>query len=212
MARVADLERMVAAAEATALEGRSALAEENAKLVQLERELEDNRSGRHAANEQLSAIRGNSWLRRVVFKKSSGSAALNDHCDLLTQENATLRTRVDEFVTNTSKLGRQFLDLKDQRDELKRRLKEVEISFGQERAAHATLKAGHLDAMEAQRLSEANLQEKYSATTTRLAAAERLLAEARVGLHQQDAALREFEQRTLEKSLAAKSLDPDRRS
>jgi len=208
LARVADLERIVAAAEATSLEARSALAEENAKLEQMERELEDNRSGRHAASEQLSAIRGEfvtkeSRLQEVERQR----AALNDHCDLLTQEKATLRTRVEEFVANTSKLGRQFIDLKDQRDELKRRLKEAEISFGQERAAHATLKATHLDALEAQRLSEANLQEKYVATTARLEAAERLLAEARVGLHEQDAALREFEQQALEKSLAVKSLE-----
>ena len=97
--------------------------------------------------------------------------------------------------------------MKDQRDELKRRLEEVETSFGQEKTAHATLKAAHLDAMEAQRLSQANLQEKFVATTTRLEAAERLLAEARTGLHEQDATIREFEQQALEKSLAAKSLE-----
>ena len=34
-----------------------------------------------------------------------------------------------------------------------------------------------------------------------------LLAEARTGLHEQDATIREFEQQALEKSLAAKSLD-----
>ena len=97
--------------------------------------------------------------------------------------------------------------MKDQRDELKRRLEEVDTSFGPEKTAHATLKAAHLDAMEAQRLSQANLQEKFVATTTRLEAAERLLAEARTGLHEQDATIREFEQQALEKSLAAKSLE-----
>jgi chromosome segregation ATPase len=150
LARVADLERMVMATEATSSEARSALAEQSAKLEQTERELEDNRSGLHAASEQLSAIRGEfadkeSRLQEVERQR----ATLNDHCDLLTQENATLRTRVEEFVANTSKLGRQFIDLKDQRDELKQRLKEAEISFGREKAAHATLKASHLDAMEA---------------------------------------------------------------
>jgi len=115
--------------------------------------------------------------------------------------------RIEEFVANTSKLGRQLTDLKDQRDELKRRLEKVETSFGQEKTAHATLKAAHLDAMDAQRLSEANLQEKFVATTTRLEAAERLLSEARAGLHEQDAAIREFEQQALERSIAAKSLE-----
>jgi chromosome segregation ATPase len=61
--------------------------------------------------------------------------------------------------------------------------------------------------MEGQRLSQANLEERLIATTTRLEAAERLLTEARAGLHEQDAAIREFEQLSLDKSLAAKSLE-----
>jgi chromosome segregation ATPase len=208
LARVADLERTAMAAETTSSEAHSALAEQSVELKQMEQELEDNRSGLHAASEQLSAVRGEFAVKESRLQEVERQrATLNDHCDLLTQENATLRTRVEEFVANTSKLGRQFIDLKDQRDELKQRLKEVEISFGRERAAHATLRASHLDAMEAQRLNEANLQEKLVATSTRLEAAERLLAKARVGLHEQDAAIREFEQQTLEKSLAAKSLE-----
>jgi len=208
LARVADLERMVMAAEAASSEARSTLVEQNAKLERMERELEDNRRGLHAASEQLPAIRAefaakDNRLQEVERQR----ATLNDRCDLLTQENATLRMRIEEFVANTSKLGRQLTDLKDQRDELKRRLEKVETSFGQEKTAHATLKAAHLDAMDAQRLSEANLQEKFVATTTRLEAAERLLSEARAGLHEQDAAIREFEQQALERSIAAKSLE-----
>jgi Crescentin protein len=208
LARVADLERMVMESEAASSEARSTLAEQSAKREQMERELEDNRRGLRAANERLPAIRGEFAAKESLLQEVERQrAALNDRCDLLTQENATLRMRVEEFVANTSKLGRQFTNLKDQRDELKRRLEEVETSFGQEKTAHATLRAAHLDAMEAQRLSEANLQEKFVATTTRLEAAGRLLAEARVGLHEQDAAIREFEQQALEKSLATKSLE-----
>ena len=208
LARVADLEGMVMAAEAASSEAHSTLVEQNAKLERMERELEDNRRGLHAASEQLPAFRAefaakDNRLQEVERQR----ATLNDCCDLLTQENATLRMRIEEFVANTSKLRRQLTDLKDQRDELKRRLEKVETSFGQEKTAHATLKAAHLDAMEAQRLSEANLQEKFVATTTRLEAAERLLSEARAGLHEQDAAIRDFEQQALEKSLAAKSLE-----
>jgi chromosome segregation ATPase len=51
------------------------------------------------------------------------------------------------------------------------------------------------------------LREKLSATTTRLEAAEQLLVEARTGMHEQDATIRESEQRVLEKSLEAKSLE-----
>jgi hypothetical protein len=79
--------------------------------------------------------------------------------------------------------------------------------LGQETAAHAKLKAAHFDAIEAQRLNEANLQAKLAATSTRLEAAQRLLAEARAEMHEQDAGIRESEQRVLAQSIASKSLE-----
>ena len=115
--------------------------------------------------------------------------------------------RIQEFAINSAKLGRHSSGLEDQRDELKRRLDEVEAAFDQETAAHATLKAAHLDATEAERLSEASLQEKLAATTTRLEAAEQLLGEARAGMHEQDATIRELEQSVLEKSVVTRSLE-----
>ena len=132
---------------------------------------------------------------------------MNDHCGLLTQENDALRTRIEELVVNASKLSRQLNELRDERDELKGLLRELQTSFDHDTAAHAKLKAAHFEAIEAQRLSEANLQEKLSATTTRLEAAEQLLAEARTGMHEQDATIQKSEQRVLEKSLEAKSLE-----
>jgi len=111
------------------------------------------------------------------------------------------------LVVNASKLSRQLSELRDERDELKGLLRELQTSFDHDTAAHAKLKAAHFEAIEAQRLSEANLQEKLSATTTRLEAAEHLLVEARAGMDEQDATIRESEQRALEKSLEAKSLE-----
>jgi chromosome segregation ATPase len=134
-------------------------------------------------------------------------AALNDGCDVLIQENGTLRMRIEEFTVNTTKLGRRLGELEHQRDELKRRLEEVETSLSQETAAHAKLKAAHRDAVEAQQLSEANLQEKLAAGTARLETAERLLADARAGIHEEDATIRELEQRVFENSLAQRSLE-----
>lgn len=111
------------------------------------------------------------------------------------------------MVVDASKLSRQLSELRDERDELKGLLREREVSFDHETAAHAKLKAAHFEAIEARRLSEANLQEKLSATTTRLEAAEQLLVEARAGMQEQDATIRESEQRILEKSLETKSLE-----
>jgi len=59
----------------------------------------------------------------------------------------------------------------------------------------------------AQRLSETNLQEKLAAGTARLETAKQLLAEARAGIHEEDATIREFEQRVFENSLVQRSLE-----
>jgi chromosome segregation ATPase len=208
LARVSDLEQMVAAGEAASSAALAVLAERSANLEQTERDLDDNRRALHALSDQLPAIRTEfvtkeSRLREVEQQR----AALNDHCGLLTQENDALQTRTEELVVDASKLSRQLSELRDERDELKGLLRERETSYGHETAAHAKLKAAHLDAMEAQRLSEGGLREKLSATTTRLEAAEQLLVEARTGMHEQDATIRESEQRVLEKSLEAKSLE-----
>ena len=207
-ARVAELERVVTTGEAACSEARATVIERSAKLEQAERQLEDNRRVQDALSEQLQATRAefvNRENRLLEVERQRG--ALNDHCDLLAQENDWLRTKVEEFHILASKLGRELSELKDQRDELKRLLREVETSFGQETAAHAQLKAAHLDAMEAQRLNEANLQEKLAATTSRLDAAEQLLMEARAEMHEQDATILESKERLLKKSLEAKSLE-----
>lgn len=208
LARVADLEQVVTAGEAASSEARATLMERSARLERAVRELEDNRRALHALSEQLQAIRAEFVAkenRHHEVERQRG--ALNDHCGLLTQENDALRTRMEEFVVIASKLSRELSELKDQRDELKRLLGEIETSFGQETAAHAQLKSAHLDAVEAQRLNEANLQEKLAATTTRLDAAEQLLVEARAGMDEQDATIRESEHRAFERSLEAKSLE-----
>jgi chromosome segregation ATPase len=196
------------AAEAASSEERATLVERSAKLERAERELEDTRRGLFASKLQLPVIRDELVTKENRLREvEMHCAALNDGCDVLIQENGKLRMRIEEFIVNTTKLGRQLSELEHQRDELKRRLEEVETSLGQETAAHAKLKAAHRDAVEAQRLNEANLQEKLAAGTARLETAGRLLAEARAGIHEEDATIREFEQRVFENSLAAKSLE-----
>ena len=94
-----------------------------------------------------------------------------------------MRTRTEELVVDASKLSRQLSELGDERDELKGLLGKLETSYDHETAAQAKLKAAHFEAIESQRLNGASLQEKLSATTTRLEAAEQLLVEARAGMH-----------------------------
>ena len=208
LARASDLEQTVTAGEAASAAALEMLAERSAKLEQAEQDLDDNRRALHALSEQLPAIRTEFVSKETRLREvEQQRAALNDHCGLLTQENDALRTRTEELVVDASKLSRQLSELKDERDELKALLRERETSFDHETAAHAKLKAAHFEAIEVQRLNEASLQEKLSATTTRLEAAEQLLVEARAGMHEQEATIRESEQRALEKSLEAKSLE-----
>jgi crescentin len=86
-------------------------------------------------------------------------------------------------------------------------VEELETALTQERAAHAKLKAAHLDAAESHRLTALNLREELSAMASRSEAAERILAEAREKLRERDAEIRGFEQRTLENSLVLKAKD-----
>jgi chromosome segregation ATPase len=208
LARASDLEQTVTAGEAASSAALEMLAERSAKLEQTERDFDDNRRALHALSEQVPAIRTEFVAKETRLREvEQQRAALNDHCGLLTKENDALRTRLEEVVVDASKLSRQLSELRGERDELKGLLDELETSYGHETAAHAKLKAAHFDTMEAQRLSEADLQEKLSATTTRLEAAEQLLVAARAGMHEQDVTIQESEQRVLEKSLEAKSLE-----
>lgn len=110
-------------------------------------------------------------------------------------------------MASSSKLSRQLSDVEGRRDDLAKRVEELEATIAQETATHTKLKAAHLDAAEAHRLTASNLREELSAMTSRSEAAERLLTEARANLRERDAEIRGFEQRALESSLAAKAKD-----
>jgi crescentin len=206
--RVKDLEKAIGAAEAAASQARAALAERRAKLERTERELEDNKRRLHTVSEQLPAVRAEFAAKeRRLQEVEQQRAGLQDQNVLMSQENRSLRTRIEEFVASGSKLNRQLSDLEGRRDDLVKRVEELEATLAQETAAHGKLKAAHLDAAEQHRLIASNLQEELAAMTTRSEAAERLLTEAREALREREAAIRGFEQRALEHSLMAKSKD-----
>ena len=205
-ARVKDLEKAIAAAESASSEARAALADRSAKLERTERELEDNRRRLHTVSEQLPALRAEFAAKEKRLQEVEQQRAnLQDQHDLSTQENHSLRKRIEDFVATGSKLNRQLSELESRRDDLARRVEELEAALHQETTAHAKLKAAHLDAAESHRLTASNLREELSAMNARSEAAERLLAEARADLRERDAAIRGFEQRALEHSLVAKS-------
>jgi chromosome segregation ATPase len=206
--RVNDLEKAIAASEAAASEARAALTDRRAKLERTERELEDNKRRLHTVSEQLPALRAEfADKEKRLQEVEQQRAAVQDQNVLMAQETRSLRMRIDEFVANGSKLNRHLSDLESRRDDLTRRIEELEATLTQETAAHAKLKNAHLDAAESHRLIASNLREELSAMSSRSEAAERLLAEARENLRQRDAEIRGFEQRALESSLAAKSRD-----
>jgi len=206
--RIKDLEKALGAAEAAASQARASLAERRAKLDRTERELEDNKRRLHTVSEQLPAVRAEFAAKEKRLQEvEQQRAALQDQNILMSQENRSLRTRVEEFVASGSKLNRQLSDLEGRRDDLVKRGEELEAALAQEAAAHGKLKAAHLDAAEQHRLIASKLKEELAGVTTRSEAAERLLIEARETLRERDAAIRSFEQRALEGSLALKSRD-----
>ena len=204
--RIKDLERAIAAAEAVSGDARAALADRNARLERSERDLEDNRRRLQTVTEQLPALRAEfSAKEKRLQEVEQLRANLHDQFDLATQENRSLKTRIDDLVANGSKLNRQLAELESRRGDLAGRVEELEAALAQESGAHGKLKAAHLDAVEAHRLTASNLREELSAMSSRSAAAERLLTESRANLREREAAIRGFEQRALESSLAAKS-------
>ncbi len=206
--RVGDLERGVKAAETASGEARALLAERTAKLERIERELEDNRRRLQAVTEQLPALRAEFVAKEKRLQEvDQQRASLHDQAELAAQENRSLRGRVDELVADVSKLNRQLLELEGRREDAGRRITELEDALSHETAAHAKLKSAQLDAEQQHRLNTAKLKEDLSATTSRSDAAEKLLAEARLTLRDREAAIRGFERKALEHSLAAKSKD-----
>ncbi len=206
--RVADLERGIGSAEAASSEARAALADRSAKLERIERELDDNRRRLQTVTEQLPSLRSEFAAKEKKLQEvEQHRASLHDQTDLLTQENRALKTRIEEFVANVSKLGRKLSELESRRDDLSRRVDELETALAHELAAHAKSKAAQLDAAEAQRLAQTSLREDLSALNARHEAAEKLLSDARTTLRDREASIRNFEQRALEHSLAAKSKD-----
>ncbi len=207
-ARVTDLERSIGGAETASSEARAALAERTAKLERLERELDDNRRRLQTVTEQLPALRAEFTAKEKRLQEvEQQRATLADQADLLTQENRTLRSRIEEFVANTTKLNRNLTELEGRRDELNRRVDELEQALAHETAAHAKSKAAHLDSTEAQRLAQTSLREELATLNARHTAAERLLSEARSSLREREASIRTYEQRALENTLAMKSKD-----
>ncbi len=204
--RIKDLERAIAAAEAASSEARAALADRTAKLERNERELEDNRRRLHTVSEQLPALRAEFAAKEKRLQEvEQHRANLQDQHDLLTEESQSLRNRIEELVASGSKLNRQLSELETRRSETAQRVDELEAALNQEAGAHAKLRAAHLDAAEQHRLVASTLREEVSAMYARSEGAERLLAAARAELRERDAAIRGFEQRALETSLAAKA-------
>ena len=207
-ARVTDLERNIGAVQTSSSEARAALAERTAKLERVERELEDNRRRLQTVSDQLPSLRTEFAAKEKRLQEvEQQSASLHDQNDLLNQENRTLRTRIEEFVANTTKLNRNVSELEGRREDLNRRVDELEQALAHEAAAHAKSKAAHLDAAEAQRLSQSSLCEELSAVNARFTAAEKLLSDARATLREREAAIRSHEQRALEYALTGKSKD-----
>ena len=182
-ARIGNLERTVAAAYASSSQDPAVLAERAAKLERIERELADSQRCLQAASDQLSASRAETYAKEKRLQEVEQQlASLQEQSNLLTQENRSLLARIVGGREDTSQ-----------------RLEEVESSLRDETAAHAKLRAAHLDSEKAHDLS------MIEAANARSETAEKLLADVRAALRDRDATIRSYrKQRALEHSRAAK--------
>ena len=103
-------------------EARAALAERRAKLERTERELEDNKRRLQQSSEQLPAVRTEFAAKEKRLQEvEQQRAGLQDQNVLMSQENRSLRMRIEDFVANGSRLNRQLSDLEGRRDDLVKR-------------------------------------------------------------------------------------------
>ena len=109
-------------------------------------------------------------------------------------------------MASASKLNRQVSDLEGRRDDLTRRVEELEATLAQERAAHAKLKTTH---PRRRRVAPADRVEPARGAEHHGFAFEssREASEARGSLREREAEIRDFEQRAVESALAARSKD-----
>lgn len=200
--RARDLEQSLRIAEAGLTEARASLVDRNAKVDRVERELEDSKRRLLMVSDQLPALRAefNAKEKRLQEVEQI-RATLQDQHNLLTQENRSLRARIEELVGNTSKLNRQLSETESRHVEATRRVGELEAALQQETASHAKLRTTHFDDVETHRLNLSNLREELNSMNARSEAAERLLADSRNELRERNSTIRALEQQSMEGSL-----------
>jgi chromosome segregation ATPase len=197
-----DLETVVVRTANELTEAKSGLVAQTARAERLERELEDSKRRLIAVSEQLPSLRAEFVAKEKRLQEiEQFRSALEDRHNLTTQENRSLRARIEEMVGNASKLNRQINELEGRNTDARRRIGDLEASLGQETAAHAKLKNTHFDDAESHRLGVASLREEIHALTVRSEGAERLLGEARAELRERNATIRSFEQNAREAAL-----------
>ena len=207
-ARVGDYDKTLQKATADVGEARSGLAAQSARADRLERELDDSRRRLATVSEQLPSLRTEFLAKEKRLQEiEQQRTSLEDSNKLASQELRSSRARIEEMVANTSKLNRKINELEGRNSDANRRIGELEAALAQEIAAHARLKAAHLDDAETHRLAIANLQEELNTLGSRSEGAERLLGEARGELRERNATIRALEQAALETSVLLQSRD-----
>jgi len=138
--QVATLSQTGGATEALLSEARATLSERNGKIEHLERELEDSKKRMQVVSEQLPSLRAEFNMKEKRLQEVDRlCASLQDQLNLMSQENRSLRSRVEELVANGSKLNRQLSEIEGRHQDATRRIGELETGLNQESAAHAHL-------------------------------------------------------------------------
>jgi chromosome segregation ATPase len=170
---------------------------------------------RQTASQGEKILRLKDELSRKDQKLASLELSLNvanDQCALLSQENATLRDSSQGLSNNLDVASRRIADYEAQVDQDKYRIAALEQALSEEQAAHASLRAKHLEHVERSHAEISTLNNTVHAVRGRVDMTNKIIDQTRAQLREKIEESRAAERRMLETGIQIDSLEKTARS
>jgi chromosome segregation ATPase len=136
----------------------------------------------------------------------------SDQSALLAQENTTLREASNGLAANLDAATRRIADFEAQADQSKHRLVAMEQALSEEQAAHAMLRARHVEHVERSHAEISTLGNTIHAVRGRVDVTNKILDQTRVQLREKMEELRAAERKLLESGIQIDVLEKGARS
>ena len=176
------------------------------KVGNLERSLETAQQNIKGLEEAGAALRTTlDGRERALTEAEQRRAAVSHQFEMAQEEARALRKQLEDQSHETSKVARLHADVDAQRNDLSRRVSELENQLGQEVSQHAKVKSQRQDESETSRVQLSALSGELSAARARAETAERLLTDARAELRDKQQEARAMERRILDAEAGTQS-------